>query len=201
MSSTPRHRDQTTRPLPAEADIEPVDDRTERVSGLIGDLFTRGATAGLASGLVFLIATMGYVTTKGLPSIAPLLDISTIFRGTDEPELPPRFEDAFAGLVTHLTLSIAFGITFALLVGLVTPAIRRWPLTGNLGLIVAGVAFGLVLYIVNFQILGRTLFPWFTNPMGPNQGFEIFIHAVFGALLAPFFFGIAHWLRRPARGV
>ena len=50
----------------------------------------------------------------------------------------------------------------------------------------AGVVYGLVLYVVNFQIFGRTLFPWFTDPNGPDQGFEVFIHAVFGLVLAPF---------------
>ena len=68
------------------------------------------------------------------------------------------------------------------------PTLRRLPL-----LVVAAIAYGLLLYVVNFQILGRTLFPWFTNPMGPNQGFEVFIHAVYGLLLVPFF--LTPWRR------
>jgi hypothetical protein len=59
----------------------------------------------------------------------------------------------------------------------------------------AGVVYGLALYVVNLQILGNTLFEWFTNPQGPNQGFEVFIHAAFGLLLVPFFLGLAHRLR------
>jgi hypothetical protein len=50
---------------------------------------------------------------------------------------------------------------------------------------------------VNFQILGNTIFEWFTNPQGPNQGFEVLIHAVFGLLLVPFFLGLADRLRTP----
>ena len=50
---------------------------------------------------------------------------------------------------------------------------------------------------MNFQILGNTIFEWFTNPQGPNQGFEVFIHAVFGLLLVPFFLGLADRLRKP----
>jgi hypothetical protein len=56
-------------------------------------------------------------------------------------------------------------------------------------LVGAGIVYGLALYVVNFQILGRTAFPWFTDSMGPPQGFEVFIHAVFGLALVPFLVG------------
>ena len=52
---------------------------------------------------------------------------------------------------------------------------------------------------MNFQILGNTLFQWFTNPQGPDQGFEVFIHAAFGLMLVPFVLGLAQRLRAPAR--
>ncbi|CAN5236683.1 hypothetical protein BH18ACT14_BH18ACT14_17410 [soil metagenome] len=145
----------------------------------LGERTSRGATAGLVSGLVFLIATMGYVTTKGLPAVAPMIDISTIFHGQDTPVPSP--DNVVVGLVTHLTLAATFGIVFALL---------AWVLPRRAGiLLAAGLVYGLLLYVVNFQILGRTLFPWFTNPSGPDQGFEVFIHAVFGLLLVPFLIG------------
>jgi uncharacterized membrane protein YagU involved in acid resistance len=145
----------------------------------IGQRITRGAIAGIVAGLVFLIATMGYVTTQGKPAVAPMIDISTIFHGQDQPV--PSSDNVVVGLVTHLTLSIAFGVVFGLLV-LLLP--RR-----ALIVLAAGVVYGLVLYVINFQILGRTLFPWFTDPNGPDQGFEVFIHAVFGLVLAPFLMG------------
>ncbi|MBA3377070.1 MAG: hypothetical protein H0U00_14875 [Actinobacteria bacterium] len=146
----------------------------------LGERTSRGATAGLVSGLVFLIATMGYVTTQGLPAVAPMIDISTIFHGQDEPVPSP--DNVVVGLVTHLTLAAFFGIIFALLASVLP---RRVGV-----LLAAGVVYGLLLYVVNFQILGRTLFPWFTNPDGPDQGFEVFIHAVFGLLLVPFLIGV-----------
>ena len=154
--------------------------RTDLVD--IGERITRSAIAGLVAGLVFLIATMGYVTTQGKPAVAPMIDISTVFHGQDEPV--PNTDNVIIGLVTHVTLSIVFGIVFGLLV-LLLP--RR-----ALVVLAAGIAYGLLLYVVNFQIFGRTLFPWFTNPNGPDQGFEVLIHAVFGLVLAPFLIGRAH---------
>ncbi len=63
-------------------------------------------------------------------------------------------------------------------------------------LALAGVLYGLALYVVNFQIFGNTVFPWFTNPAGPNQGFEVGIHAAFGLMLVPFFLGAWRLARR-----
>ncbi len=145
----------------------------------IGERITRGAIAGIVAGLVFLIATMGYVTTQGKPAVAPMIDISTIFHGQDQPV--PSSDNVVIGLVTHLTLSIAFGVVFGLLALLIP---RRAVIVLS-----AGVVYGLLLYVVNFQIFGRTLFPWFTDPNGPDQGFEVLIHAVFGLVLAPFLIG------------
>jgi len=161
------------------------DSRIAEVAEAGGELVSRGSLAGFVGGVGFLLANMAFATTQGLPAVAPMIDISTIFHGVDTPTPSP--ENMVVGLVTHTGLSILFGIGFALLVAAV-PTLRRVPLV-----VVAAIAYGLLLYVVNFQILGRTLFPWFTNPEGPNQGFEVFIHAVYGLMLVPFF--LAPWRR------
>jgi uncharacterized membrane protein YagU involved in acid resistance len=140
----------------------------------LGDRVARGTVAGVAAGLVFLVANMLWATKSDLPAVAPLVDISTIFNFDDVAH--PTTVNMFTGLVTHLTLSAAFGIAFALLV----------PLLRDVRLLTLGaVGFGVGLYVVNFQILGRTAFPWFQE--GPDQLFELFAHAGFGLLLVPFF--------------
>jgi uncharacterized membrane protein YagU involved in acid resistance len=139
-----------------------------------GDRVARGTIAGIAAGLVFLVANMLWATRSDLPAVAPLVDISTIFNFDDVAN--PTTENMFIGLVTHLTLSAAFGVAFALLV----------PLLRDVRVLTLGaVAFGVALYVLNFQILGRTAFPWFQD--GPDQVFELFAHAGFGLLLVPFF--------------
>jgi uncharacterized membrane protein YagU involved in acid resistance len=178
------------RPILDEAQREPGVSSARALRWHVGDLFTRGAVAGITAGFVFLLANMAYATTQGKPSLAPFMDISTIFHGTDKPaSMTPTLDMLATGAVVHITLSIAFGVVFALLVGAFAPLARNW-----LVLAAAGVLYGLALYVVNFQILGNTIFEWFTNPQGPNQGFEVFIHAVFGLLLVPFFLGLAQRL-------
>ncbi len=134
----------------------------------------RGVVAGTAAGLLFLLANMWYADSQGMPGAAPLYDISTIFHFVEKPDPSP--ENAVIGLVTHMTLAAGFGVLFALL----APVIRTRSQT-----LIAGPLFGLLLYVVNFQILGRLVFEWFQE--GPNQLFELFIHAVYGLLLVPFF--------------
>ncbi|MBA3329388.1 MAG: hypothetical protein H0T39_00700, partial [Actinobacteria bacterium] len=75
----------------------------------LGDWIARGAFAGLAAGLVFLLAEMGWATRAGLPGVAPMLDMSTIFHGTDMPTKDPMLipADVVIGFITHLNLSMA----------------------------------------------------------------------------------------------
>jgi hypothetical protein len=121
---------------------------------------------------------MWYADSQGMPAVAPLYDISTVFHFADKPQPSP--ENLAVGLVTHLTLAAAFGATFALL----APLAR-----GSARLVAASAIFGLLLYIVNFQVLGRLIFEWFQE--GPDQTFEVFAHLGYGLLLAPFTVGYA----------
>jgi uncharacterized membrane protein YagU involved in acid resistance len=143
----------------------------------LGARVSRGAVAGIAAGLLFLLANMGWATKSGMPGVAPLIDMATIFNVTDKPD--PTAENISIGLITHLNLSMLFGIGFALLVPLLRDA-------RTLALAAAG--YGLALYLVNFQILGRTVFPWFQE--GPDQVFEVFAHLGYGLLLVPFMVGL-----------
>lgn len=157
----------------------------------IGDLLARGTVAGLFSGFVFLLATMAYVASTGKPPAAPLAAISTIFHNTDRPMpamTPFGADNLVVGFITHLSLTLVFGIGFAILAALLLREVNVAVLAA------AGVVYGLVLYVVNFQVFGRVFFEWFTDPMGPPQGFEIFAHAVFGLLLVPFFMGAGRGL-------
>jgi len=140
---------------------------------LLRDLDRRiayGVVGGTFAGLLFLLANMWYADSQGLPAVAPLYDISTIFYFADKPD--PQPVNAAVGLIVHLTLSGAFGAALAALA------------KGAARLVGMGAAFGLVLYLVNFQILGRVAFEWFQE--GPNQTFEVFAHLGYGLLVVPF---------------
>jgi hypothetical protein len=162
-----------------------------------GGLVARGAIGGLAAGTGFILANMWFAAVHGGPAVAPFIAISTVFHASDAPTMAPAAVpgEVVTGLVVHVALSIGFGMAFALLLGL-SPKLRQPAM-----LVGAALLYGLGLYVLNFQILGRTAFPFFTNPMGPNQAFEAIIHPlIFGGLLIPFFLGAGHaTLGRDAR--
>jgi hypothetical protein len=145
---------------PADIEDEPRAAPAGRTAVQLGELITRGAVAGLTAGIGFLLANMAYATSEGKPAEAPLMDISTVFHGTSKPAgMTPTVDMVTTGLVTHIGLSILFGISFAALVVVAGRMLRH-----TLLLALGGVLYGLALYVVNFQIFGNTLFPWFTNP-------------------------------------
>jgi hypothetical protein len=147
-----------------------------------GGALTRGAIAGLVAGWAFLLANMWFAYSQGLPAGAPLAVIATVFYAAPAPTLTAA--SMLVGAVTHVALSLGFGMGFAVLL-LAVPALRK-----TVPLVLAGLGYGLALWILNFQILGRTVFPFFTDPKGPDQLFEGLIHPlIFGLVLVPFFLG------------
>jgi hypothetical protein len=141
-------------------------------------LLTSGVVAGFAAGIVFILANMIYATSQGLPAIAPFLAIGTIFFFDDRPMM--TLEYALSGVMTHFSLSILFGVIFAML----TPTFR------NVTTLIAGAfIYGLLLYVVNFLVFGNLIFEWFApGDGGPDQIFELIIHPLaYGLVLVPFF--------------
>lgn len=158
-----------------------------------GTLVARGAIAGLVGGMGFLLANMWFAYANGKPGIAPFLAISTVFNAAHHPSLVPTAVpvELGEGAVIHLVLSLSFGMGF----GLLAAFLRNLP-----ALLAGAVGYGLALFVLNFEILGRTVFPFFTNPMGPNNVFEGFVHPlIFGGLLVPFFLGRV--TSRPSPGI
>jgi uncharacterized membrane protein YagU involved in acid resistance len=75
-------------------------------------------------------------------------------------------------VLVHLVLSALIGAEFAL-------AVPRLRTNGTVA--VAGTAYGLLLYAVNFLVLAPLLFTTF---QAANQPFEVFAHLVFSTLLS-----------------
>lgn len=135
-------------------------------------LLLRGAVGGLVAGAVFIGVTMWFASSQGQPAEAPLRLISTIVLGDNA--LPNGETNVAVGMVVHVILSIVFGLVFAALVA---------PLRSDGWIACAGLIYGVLLYVVNFQILSRV---FFTSFQMANQPFELFAHMVFGAVLVLF---------------
>lgn len=139
------------------------------VTDLAGRI-ARGVIGGVVVGAIFIGLTMWFADSTGGQAKGPLMMISTIVLGKGA--MTNGTASVGVGAAVHFALSAAFGVLFALVV----PAFRT-----NGTLLVAGTAYGLMLYVVNFLVFARTLFPVLKMA---NQPFELVVHIVFGTLLA-----------------
>lgn len=133
----------------------------------------RGVVGGELAGAVFALLTMWFATSLGSEAKMPLLMMSTIAAGRDS--MSSGGASVAVGVGVHLTLSALFGVLFALLV----PRMRT-----NGTLLIAGLAWGLVVYVVNFRLISPALFPVFQDA---NQPFEILVHLIYGLIVASLF--------------
>jgi hypothetical protein len=149
---------------------------TATAAGSLVSRVVRGAAAGVGSGIVFVAITMWFADSMGDPARMPLHMIATIVQGDDA--MMKGDTNATTGAIVHLVISAGYGIAFAF----VLPWLRT-----NAMIALAATVYGVVLYVVNFEILA----PWlFTTLDMANKPFELAVHIVFGSLLG---LGLLHY--------
>ncbi len=141
---------------------------------------SRAIWAGLIAGIVFMMIEMILVGTLGGGSPwAPPRMIAAMAMGKGVLPPPATFDITIlmVAMMIHFVMSIIFAIVFAWVADRMA-----WSRTTT---IVAGMIFGLILYVVNFY--GMTaLFPWFA--MARNW-ISIFAHVMFGSVLGWYYAG------------
>lgn len=138
----------------------------------LGGIDVQGALfAGLIAGLVFLILEMALMPLLGMSALAPLHMIGAIVLGPEV--LPPAAMTAgifLTALVVHFVLSILYAFILGAFINQRT--------TGSA--VMAGLVFGLVLYVVNFYVF-TGFFAWFAEA---RNWVSVVAHLVFGATAA-----------------
>lgn len=130
----------------------------------------RGAVGGIAAGTIFAAAEIWSATSNDLPVRAPFLAISTIVLG--DSALGSGQADVLTGLIIHTAISIFYGMLF----GVITPILRT---NGTVAL--AGMVYGGLIYVVDFQVIAPIWFPLFATF---DQSFSLLVHLIFGAAVA-----------------
>lgn len=143
--------------------------------------------AAIIAGVVFLVLELAMAPLfLGMSPWAPVRMIGAMILGQDVLQ-PATFNVGVlaAALLVHFVLSIIYAIIFGLL-------LHRWMIAGaaqpSVAVVsLAGVIFGLVLYLINFY--GFTaVFPWFAEA---RNWVSLFAHPVYGLILAVSYRGIA----------
>jgi hypothetical protein len=139
-----------------------------------------GVAGGLVAGSLMGIANGWFATSLGQPANTPLKMAATVFQGDDV--LAKGDANIWIGLLAHLLLSAVFGAVFVLIVRLL-PGNRS---SGNM--VGYGVAFGAVVFLVNFKLMA----PWaFSTFEAANEPFQLVVHVVYGAVLATALLGFS----------
>lgn len=134
-----------------------------------------GVGFGITAGMILAMAQMAEAVAGGGHALSPYRLFASVFVGERALEALPVGAATFLGLAAHLGLSALFGALYGWL-------ISRRSLETRLGwLRQAGLAllFGLGLWGLNFQLLGRLLFPWVLEQ---PQLAQAWLHAVAFAL-------------------
>ncbi|RJP74661.1 MAG: hypothetical protein C4524_12640 [Candidatus Zixiibacteriota bacterium] len=78
---------------------------------------------------------------------------------------------ALAGVITHLALAAFFGLLYGLINARLSPAVQAHSERQA----VMGLGYGLLIWLINFQIIARAAYPWFLET---SQWLHALVHAL-----------------------
>jgi hypothetical protein len=134
-----------------------------------------GLGFGLIAGTVFAIAQVAATMIAGDSAILAFRRLASVVLGSDALAVTPAATAVGVGIVVHLYLSAMYGAFYGIYNSALTMTSRRSLERQAL----IGPLFGVMLWLVNFQVLARVRYPWWLDlPQLP----QICLHAVFFGL-------------------
>lgn len=142
-----------------------------------------GIGFGIVAGIIFAFMEIARAAMMGDPPLMPVRMFASVLLGKAALETVSGGTALLVGTFAHLALSALFGLVYTGINGRFSEESRtRW---GRQALI--GLSFGIALWLVNFQIIARLIYPWFL--MTP-QFLQMAMHAMaFGLPLGLFYAG------------
>lgn len=119
-------------------------------------LLPAGVVGGVAAGLVFGgLATAVAPLLGGTPG-DPWQAAASVFLWRQAVAGPATFGVLLAGVACHLAIAAFYGMVWGLAVGKLPVEVRDdWGFHAG-----AATAYGVLVYVVNVQLVGRLLYPW-----------------------------------------
>jgi hypothetical protein len=134
-----------------------------------------GIGFGLIAGVIFAVMEMVGAALMGNPPLMPVRMFASLLLGQAALESVATGTAFLVGSIVHLALSAAFGLVYGLINSRLSLETQtQWARQAGIGL-----AFGILLWLFNFQVIARLLYPWFL--MTP-QLLQMLMHAMFFGL-------------------
>jgi len=130
----------------------------------------RGLFAGLIAGVILLLAEVLAAVAAREPPFTPLRMAASVVLGRGALADTAPGTVSLAGLVVHFLLAGVFGMLYGELRSRVQGE-TSWALDA-----LRGLAYGAVLWLIDFQLLARLLAPWFLET---SQVVQLVLHALF----------------------
>jgi hypothetical protein len=129
-----------------------------------------GVGFGLLAGLIFFVVEIIVAAVQGMPPLAPVRLFASTALGPAA--LSGPIGSVFVvGVLAHVVLSAIYGAIYgAINAGLSAQTETSYARQASLGLL-----FGAALWLVNFQIFSRLMYPWFLDA---SQTVQLVLHAV-----------------------
>ncbi len=124
----------------------------------------QGIGAGFIAGLVFAIAAIVAAMTGGDHGLDAFRSFASLWFGelafeVDGNDAPRAADIVLIGGFVNMSISVLAGILFAL----IDTAISDRHVVGLRERALLGMAFGALLWLVDFQLMGRLVYPWFLD--------------------------------------
>lgn len=138
-------------------------------------IVSEGAIGGLFGGATLAAGQLMAAAFSGVPPGTPWQLWSSLILGQGALDGGLNLGRFVLGFLLNFGLSTLFGTLF----GVIVARISR-PLRNDLAVqLSGGVAYGIVLWVINYQLIGRLFFPWFA---GLNAGVQLVLHGLFYGL-------------------
>jgi hypothetical protein len=129
--------------------------RTQRGEGVIGRIESETVVAGVAAGFIMGLSEVIASVLSGQSALLPLRSAASILLRED------AFGDnapmiALVGAAVHISIAVMFGFAY----GVVNSQIPWADRVRGLRQALLGGAFGTVVWLLNFQLIGRFFYPW-----------------------------------------
>jgi hypothetical protein len=144
--------------------------RTQRGEGVIGRIESETVVSGVAAGFIMGLSEVIASILSGQSALLPLRSAASIVLH-DDAFGPNALLISLVGLAIHFSIAVMFGFAY----GVANSQIPWAERVRGMRQAVLGIAFGTIVWLLNFQFIGRLFYPWMLEH---SQAVQWAIHAL-----------------------
>jgi hypothetical protein len=130
----------------------------------------QGVGSGLLAGAMFATAQVVAAITAGDPAVIAFRRSASVLLGPAALTTTPTAVAIVVGLIAHAYLATMYGLSY----GVYSSVLSRPTRCSARRQAAIGALYGVALWLVNFELFARIVFPWL---LAVSQPVQVFVHA------------------------